>query len=44
VYANARGTRKAAYLRFEQDLLNLTGEREKQREDFFTNINEEQEL
>jgi hypothetical protein len=44
VYQNNRGARKAAYVRFEKDLMNLTNERDKQRDQFFTNIDEEQEL
>lgn len=44
VHANARHTRKAAYNRFEEDLVKLTNERDKQRDHFFTNITEEQNL
>jgi hypothetical protein len=41
VYTDQRGTRKAAYSRFEDDLVKLTNERDKQRDHFFNNIKEE---
>lgn len=43
-YQGERKTRKAAYNRFEDDLRNLQGERENQRDQFFGNIKEEQML
>jgi hypothetical protein len=43
-YQGERKTRKAAYNRFEDDLRNLQGEREAQRDQFFGNIREEQML
>jgi hypothetical protein len=41
VYNNQRGARHAAYSRFEEDLVKLTNERDKQRDHFFNNIKEE---
>lgn len=43
-YQGERKTRKAAYGRFEDDLLNMAAERTNQRDQFFGNIKEEQML